>query len=149
MSPDHCSPQQRTKAGLLEVMVARGRLRQATIRHDHEGCAVGERPVFVLPVEIQIQRPPKQSGIGQDDFNARVTGEALVKFLEEVPFAVSGQRVRNFGDDPGGRDERAIPVVGVVDGAFVRDISGIDGGEKEERVGKYRVHFASFGEPWM
>ena len=96
------SAKQCAKASLLEVMVACCRFRQLAIHHDHEGCAVGERPVFVRPIEIQIQRTPKQPGIGQDDFNARVTGDALVKFLEEVPFAASGQRVCNFGDDPGG-----------------------------------------------
>jgi hypothetical protein len=48
--------QQRHKTGLLKMFIAGKRFFNAMISHDDEGCAIGERPIFIYMLIVMVER---------------------------------------------------------------------------------------------
>src|SRR5258708_2006276 len=56
------------KSGLLEMFVTGQRVRHVTLAHDDERHAIGQRPLLVRVLVIQIERTIQQFAGRRDDF---------------------------------------------------------------------------------
>ena len=68
----HPSFEQRNKPCLLEMVVSSQRLIDFALAHDDERNAIGQGPVLVGPVGVELKTTLEQVGIRRDDGNAAI-----------------------------------------------------------------------------
>lgn len=92
--------EQRAKSSLLEMAVARQRVRNAFIFHHDEGNAVRQRPVFVAAKTVEVNAIFQKLARGGNNGCAGMMLNPIVKPDEDITITHPAQSIADFHQYP-------------------------------------------------
>lgn len=130
--------------GLLEVVVGSKSFSDPLVFHDDEAGAVGEPPISVRPILIQLPAPDKPVSIEMDNGKPRGGKEGLQEANDSLTIWRSCKAIRQLRQDVIGRDVvcPSRQKVSVQSGCrFMECITLVGEGEPGNRINEYPGRF--------
>ena len=129
------------------MAIARQGFGDAVLLHHYEGYAVRKCPPFAGPFRIQRYTGIEEGLSGRNDCTRRVGTERLDQLHKPSPKSRRGKGIPNFGQDPGGSDNRIRESLGESYRLRVGGVPFVQQGEEIIRIREERFHF--LGVPWV
>ena len=145
MSRSARSPHEGAKTSLLEMVIRRERIDQASVVHDGKGNAIGERPSFIRATAVECCARAELFDARGQKFDVRCGCEKFKKSGKLCAVSWLAEAVADFRENPVGRDKRAGWLPRKLPGARMEIVRRVQQRDEIDRVGENRSH--CFGAP--